>query len=382
MNVPRLGRALPAVLFALALLTAPPAHAASNWAAALPADAVGSYLPGSGLRVLVAAAGQGADPAATALTASLRALSTVKMTMPDDALGDLSAADDAAIVAKAKALPVDLVAVVRVFPGNGGAENVVATLYRVDGSVASAFTAGTDAPLVAQKSSGVGMAGATATAVEAVVGGHSADLDARVKEFEDRAIWMQGYAAVDARSGRIVSTWSVPMQGRYGEALSGPKFYEYLGRPDDAATFRKRQTVRVGTMIGGIAGVGAGGALLLAMRTDPYGPGGCDRFYDEDYFETPASDRCYADAEKQNAMATLVGGGVMGLGTIAIMVPLFIDPHPVKTNERSRLVDEHNEKLREELGLPKVRPTSLGATLSVGGWADGDVAGARVAGTF
>ena len=359
--------ALAATLFALSLASTPAYAASPDWSVALPPAALGTFIDGSGLRVLVAAGGTGADPAASALTVSLRALSSVKLTMPDDALGNLAEADDATIVAKAKVLPVDLVAVVRVFPGNDGAENLVATIYRVDGTVLSAFTAGTDAPLVSQKTTGSGMAGATSSAVDDVVGGNASDRDARVKEFEERAIWMQGYAAVDSRSGRIVSTWSVPIQGRYGEALIGPSFYEYIGEPDFARTFKKRKATRTAIMLAGGAVAGGGlGYMLLSSQV----PSQC------------STDRCYEEIDRANAQASAIGISIVTAGTVTLLIPFFIDPHPVKANERSRLVDEYNDKLREELGLGKARPTSLGATFSAGGWVGANGGGAQVAGTF
>ncbi|MDP2309576.1 MAG: hypothetical protein Q8P18_26380 [Pseudomonadota bacterium] len=116
-------------------------------------------------------------------------------------------------------------------------------------------------------------------------------------------------------------------------------------------TYKKRQLTRGLIALGGAAAAGVGGAYWLLNVQDP-------------------------------TWKALVVGGLVGLGTIGIVVPFLIDPHPIKANERSRLVDEYNEQLREELGLPKARPTSLGATFSAGGWFSADGGGARFAGTF
>jgi hypothetical protein len=373
------------VLAALLALPSAALGAGADWGAALPADAVASYFEGANLRVLVVPAGADAKAAAAALGDAVRKAPAVALAMPADALGDVSALDDAAIVAKAGSLPIDLVAVARVFPGKDGTSSLVVTLYAKSGSAMSAFSAATNAPLVAKKAGGGvsgGMAGASSGVVDGVVGGNATGREAAVKAFEERAVWMQGWAAVDSGTGRIVSTWSVPMQGKYGEALKGAKFYEYIGKADYAATYKKRQLIRGLVGAGGVAVGIAGGAYWGANATDPYMEGGCDKFYDEDYFETDASDACYARAEEKNTMTALIGGGLIGVGTITFLAPFLIDPHPVKTNERSRLVDEYNDALAKELGLASLGAERSAPVFAAGGWATPDGGGVTLAGEF
>lgn len=379
---------LRALLVTAALSCSTAALAAGpNWSTALPADAVASQIEGTGVKLVVVSAGAGSSEATAAVLDALRKAPAVALAMPADGLGDVSKLDDASIVAKAKSLPVGHVAIVRVFDGKDGAKSAVVTLYTTAGATVSAFSGATDAPLVARQTSGAGMSGAAGAVVEGVVGGASADREARVKQFEERAIWMQGYAAVDARSGRVVSTWSVPMKGKYGEPFRGAAFYDYVGKPEFAATYRKRQTTR-GAIWGGSAAVLGGGAAywLLAMKEEATTYGGrgtpCWGLLDDDYEPTTEWRTCKKEIAAHNAVVNVVGVTLVSVGTVGVLVPLFIDPHPAKTNERERMVDEYNDALAKELGLTAAAAPPPRPRLAAGAWATAEGGGVTLAGEF
>jgi hypothetical protein len=113
------------VLVALAMAAQ---SASSPWPNVLPDAAVASQVTGVAAKVLVAGAGGDAaerDGAADQVVAALRTAPNVKLVIGDDALGDLSTADDPTVIGKARAQPVDQIFVVRVFPQDGGWSVVV-----------------------------------------------------------------------------------------------------------------------------------------------------------------------------------------------------------------------------------------------------------------
>jgi hypothetical protein len=377
-------------LVALLALPGTALCASADWGVALPADAVASYFEGQNLRVLVVPAGADAKAAASALTAAVAKAPAVALAMPADGLGDVSALDDAAIVAKANTMPIDLVAIGRVFAGKDGTSSLVVTIYMRGGAAISAFSAATNAPLVAKKAGAPatgGMAGGSASVVDGVVGGNTIGREAAIKAFEERAVWMQGYAAVDSGTGRIVSTWSVPMQGKYGEALKGAKFYEYVGKPEYAATYKKRQLTR-GVLFAAGAAVAAGGGAYwgagLQETAESYkGQGSpCWGLLDGDYEETPEYRTCAKKITDANKTVTMVAGTLVGLGTVTLIVPFFIDAHPVKSNERSRLVDEYNDALKKELGLASFGAAPSAPQYAAGAWATPSGGGVTLSGEF
>lgn len=369
-----------------------------DWSKALPPAAVETYLSGDGVKVLVAAAGGDAaerDAAAKALADALRASKRVKLVLPDDALGDLSALDDAAVVAKAKAQPVDQVFVARVFPGDAGAWSAVVTVYAKDGSTIDAFTAGTSEPLAARAAggtAGAGLTSATVAAIQSAGAGVAKDRQAAVDEFEKRAIYSENWAAVDASNGQVVSTWTQLYKGKYKEPLPGAKLYEYLGRDDLAKKYRSRAALNTGMFVGGLAGV-IGGTVWMTSGAfffpdDPDWE--CMDYieYDDNYNEIYGAEyqSCESDVKAANkagkaaASRALIGGGtLLGAGTVAIMVPLFHKAHPVTPPQLREMVDEYNAGLKKELGLDGGAAGASGMkydwNVSGGPWVEGDMVG-------
>lgn len=316
-----------ATLLALGALSMPAVASAAEWGEILPVDAVESYLAGDELTVMVVAAGAEAecDNAAQALTAALNKGARAKVVMSADSLGDVSALADDEIVTKANKLPVDLVAVVRVFPAGDDAYSLVTTLYDKAGEVSAAFTATSDEALVAQAGgAGSGVTTAASEAVSSVSGTLAVNQEEARQEYEERVIWFQGMATIDADTGQILSTWSVPYKGKYKEPLKGASFYSYMGHDDLAAQYKKRNTIRWGIVGGGLVLSGVGGMMMMQ------------------------------DLGSLDSSNMQLGTGLLTVGILAVGGANFFNPNPVDPPTAYRLADEFNDELAEELGYERV----------------------------
>jgi hypothetical protein len=103
-------------------------------------------------------------------------------------------------------------------------------------------------------------------------------------------------------------------------------------------------------------------------------------------------DSCVATAKKDTAAleaykktATLGGGTLLGAGFVAMMVPVFHKTQPVAPSEVYRMVDEYNQNLRKELGIPEptgdATPAPSGPPaweMTAYAWVDGDRTGATL----
>ena len=144
---------------------------AQDWAATFEANAVNSYVTKDGLKFVVVAAGDGSasvQAAAKGVADALRK-GSASLVMDDSALGNVNGLDDDAIVAKAKALPVDRVVVVRVFPSGKDKPDtaVVTTRDKASGEVVWAISGADGHPVEANQPEDV-TAGVTAKASDTV----------------------------------------------------------------------------------------------------------------------------------------------------------------------------------------------------------------------
>ena len=104
----------------------------SAWQRTFPPRAAETWLDGERLSVMVVGADgeASAEEAAAALREALRGSKRVQLMMDGSSLGRTAGLDDQTIVARAGALPIDVVGVVRIFVG---AEGSVATVAFYDG---------------------------------------------------------------------------------------------------------------------------------------------------------------------------------------------------------------------------------------------------------
>jgi hypothetical protein len=316
---------------AAVLFVASSAAAASGWSASFRSEALATYVDSG--RVLVIAAGVRADsqPAAVELAAALRATGKVGLVMTDEGLGDVSGLDDAAIVKKAAGLPVDVHAVVRVFPGDGGNVAAVVTLYSKTGEVRGAFSAKRGEPLAPKaESAAAGLTERTQSVVSRVLGGEKKQRSAAEEEFDKKSIYVRGGALVNAY-GVAVRQWAVYHLGKEGRMLEPLEIFELAQRPDLVKSYHSRR--RLKWIIGGI-GLG----MLIGSSILPVVVGGNDgwKWY-------------VASTGATVGLVVALGGAVMS-------------PSPISHGEMRGLVEEYNRKLRTELGLAAAPPAAPAGT--------------------
>ena len=327
-----------AALSLLLLAAAVPAHAADDWSPAFPADAVATHLPGKALKLVVVGAGEPSDAltdALDALVAAARSADSVDLVMDAAALGDVSTLDDAAVVHKAQALPVDRVVVLRVFAAKSGATAAV-SVYDKAGEAAGGFTATLAQPVKPAANAGGSAAG---VAVGAVMKDASSDKSAALQEFSERVVWFEGGNWVDSTSGAVVGTWTQPYQGKYKEPLNGREFYTTIGADDALADWdvNQRKARRNGAITAGVSGVATLSLALMAKNASSYETG------------------------------KIVGGitgatltGIVFLGSVpAAIGGKGKDPRTMP--EKRRMAEEYNKELLSELGLTNQDLQSLSA---------------------
>ncbi len=342
-----MARRVVAAVLAAALLAPLPALAAS-FSTSFPPQAAASWVE-SDKGVIVVEAGTASEDrteAAAALVSALRESGKLPLVMDGNALGDVGSADDATIVKKAGHLPVDRVAVLRVFPGAADAAGTaVVTIYDMTGTALGGYSikAGEALAARADESPRGGLGTRAAKAVEAITTQQVATNEKAQAEYDLKYVWFEDYLTVTANQyGAHVGTASAPVQGKHAKPLEGASFYEVVGQPELASSYRTRNAWKQGLFWGGLV-TGIGGAVLLypALTAGLE----CD-FGDA---------KCEDDADARRPMLLGTSIGLMGVGTIAYLVGAGLNAHPVELDEARRLADEYNGKLKKDLGLSAMR---------------------------
>ena len=256
-------RSVAGVVVALACLglgAAARAEGTAGWDKSFTPAAVATYLPKEPRAYLVAAANRDAREAATALAAALRQVATARLVMDDSAIGDATGLDDAAIAAKAHALPVNVVVVVRTFPGGAGEPaRAVVTLYEnARGQALGALSAVAGAPLEPNGDAAApteGVSEATSGAVSKVLHAHEGENKTALGEEYERL-----YVGYGETMGEIVVTY----QGIHREPLEYVDLDRTLGREDFVKRHQSRQGGRVLLALLGIGTVVAGVAVIAS----------------------------------------------------------------------------------------------------------------------
>lgn len=291
---------------------------------------------------LVAAAGTPSpelDSATGALTKAFRTCGKAKLVMSDDALGSLTKLDDVAIVKKAAAMPVQRVAVLRLFQGGvGEAATAVVTLYDKAGQSVGAFSvragellAAPSAPAAARATEGVSSEAALGVLQVEKTKSSASD------EYEKKRIWIEDLTLVN-QYGQPVASLSNVYQGKYKKPLIGADFYRAVGRADLANKFEASNRSRKRWGTAGFTTMMAGTVLSLASLN-------------------------YLDEKEGTTM--LVGG--LGLVLAGPMIARGGpgNPHPVSAEEARQLVDEYNESLKASKGVSSAEPTTAASRYAV-----------------
>lgn len=310
-------------LAVLLALLAPLEAAAADWSQTFDPASLKSYLEGEQLKVVVVTAGdagEAARSAAGALATALRQSGKAQLVMDDAALGAVSALDDQAIVARSAALPVDLIATFRAFPGaSGELETAVVTFYDKQGKVLAALTAQVGQKLAAKAGgAGQGVSAGAASSVSQILGTTHDDASSAREEFEKRVILCAS-----------VANWFWAYEGKYKKPLEGADFYERVERPELAKAYRRNVALK---WLLGLAGLGIsiGGIAYMVSSTDDLGGSSPD----------------IAPFLIGLGVGTLVGPTVMSIG-------IFMSAHPVEGPEALEISDNFNKKLARGLGLPE-----------------------------
>jgi hypothetical protein len=196
------------------------------------------------------------------------------------------------------------------------------------------------------------------------------------EEYEKRILWFEDYVGINQR-GTVVASWTQPFQGKYKKPLGWSEFYSLVERPDLALSYSTWMATKYSLMFGGFAAT-IGGVLLPLLWTS----GG------EEYCGKVGSNgscRYYSYTEKTRP-GLIPGIAIGSVGLVATIWSLFINPQPIMPSEARELADEHNKKLKRELGAthdsgsspghvrskaPKVAlglaPLSGGGMLAIGG---------------
>ncbi|MCA2977726.1 MAG: hypothetical protein INH41_06190 [Myxococcaceae bacterium] len=312
--------------------------AAGDWTVTFTPEETASSIDRPNAAVLVVSGGEQSPSTLAAASAVARALTAsgkTRLVMTQESLAVLPQDSDAALVKKAQVLPVDLVLVVRTFPG--AAELAVCTVYDRSATAVSAVSGTLGQPLVPRAVRLTAIAGRT------TVGDALRESPKATEPSRDHITFGRN-STLNLKSGAAPSAWVTPLYK--GEQLEGARFYEVVGRADLARQYRQRTAVKVVTVsLGGIAML-AGSLAALADLSRLTGSSSC-LIYDA------ATARCL---RSQSSSLLVPGLGVAAGGLVALLVGVFIEPHPVGTRERYDFVSGFNERVDREKGAKSSAP--------------------------
>jgi hypothetical protein len=381
----------------LAVLLVARLAAAADWGHSFPTAATGALLPNNRPGVIVVAAGDGAAVAAASVIMSLRESGRARLVMDPSNLRNVSGLADQDIVRQAKYLPVEIVVVVRVFPGaTANAETAVITLYNKQLKTLGAASTQRGVPLKTPEwASGQGVSSAAASAVDQVVDerrnnkpkppqedvddeepappppqygqppqygappppyGYGAPppipvapvLSPAEQQYQDEKI---GFYRFNSFYDSSSPTWGAPFQGPGRASLDHESFYRIVGRKDYAETRRRRNNARIGLLAAGVPALLVGTGLWLGDIGDAYSHQFC--------LEQDMSGKCLKSEARINWGVTGAGLGLFVFGLVATIAGGSMDRNPTTDEENWRMAGEHDRKLRQRLGLPPIDDPDL-----------------------
>lgn len=312
---------------------------AAPWDQGFEPGAVATYLDRQNASVVVMTGGAQTDSSRAAQASLANALRTggqTRLVMTAESIAVLPTDTDAELVKKAGYLPVDLIIVMRVFPGAPNSPEVaVATLYDKEGSSTGAMAVTAGQPLPRREGMSRQSAGRAAVVevIESAKGGPARSGNAPqrggpVTNEDPRKITFQAGAYVNVSSGEVVSAWITPYLA--GRPLKGVRFYETIGRADLVAAYKGRNGLKLGLIIGGSA-VAVAGVLTAIFTNSPP----CAVF--DAQFGS-----CIRTQYPNLLVPGLIGGA---LGLAALLAGSIIDPNPIGPKKLVELADEYNSKI-------------------------------------
>jgi hypothetical protein len=322
---------LESLIVAVALLCSTMAFAQDAWDKPLEGFPGAVFGDQKGLGVLLVT--PQTDEATLAVEVLIRAAITksglAELVMDDAPLGDISQKSDDEILAAARKYPVDVIVLVRTFPGADGPSATVWIESKDSGSNTFRMQPGGDPPW-AQRPPPNPVQSSDPTVIAASNAADFGRQEAAMTRMGAIGL-AETVRLIAAEQGRRIlalesDTRSPVVRDPDGDVVPWAEAYTLMDRADLAQQYRRRRVTRTATMAGGAVLAAAGLGLLfvgLANQANCGGGGNCARPF-------------------------FVGGGLAGLalGVTGISVGLVIRPQPASNAQLQDLVDEHNTGLR------------------------------------
>jgi hypothetical protein len=198
-----------------------------------------------------------------------------------------------------------------------------------------------------------------------------AQTDDRIAEqrYQAEALGFGDEILVGGTGGNVGSTreWYAH-QGELKVRLDEPRFYELVGRPDLAATYRARHDRMIGyaTATGALLAASAALGLKAIWTAGHPDESRCGEF---DFDCHAAADDAAVDHARPYAVAAGLAFAGMA-ATMFVSLHYYRNRHPVTEDEAKGLAARHNHDLRRRLGLPTAElvpyaaPSGGGLTVS------------------
>lgn len=332
-------------------------HGDEEWSATFVPEAAGSYLPAGKVSIMVVPAGAASPERDAAAQAFLKALSDsgkTEMALDNAVLGEVGESDDPSIMERgAKLSMISHIAVLRILESTP--PKALVTIYAtsstdplggfvaIKGIALSRYA--TESGRAGTKKAGQGVSSEAMKAVDSL---RDESKEARSEAQAKYNAAFVGYndITIARASGWTVNTSQSALfwVGQYKRPVGGAAFYKAVSRSDLATRYSTRMTLKVG------AYVGAGLLLIGGLAYTIQGIGADSGCYELDY-DDPRRETCLQDSEAKGSRQMTVGLVLMGTSLIPAMFGRFFNAHPVSVSERRRLADEHNQRLRKELGI-------------------------------
>lgn len=301
-----------------------------------PLEGVENLLVGSDLGVLIVTPvdDEASQSVAELLRDKLIETGIVDVVMDDSPLGDLSGRSDDEIVEMARKYPVDIVFVVRAFPGREGVNAVMrvemlsggGNSFRLSPQSTTEFQPSlpsqpslSSQPSVkeepAQPDAGEEHARRRARDLSAMVRSSAVGVTESVRLVRAEGERKKLYFEESGSFGAVVDT--------DGERVEWGDVYGRIGDEELHRSWKTRRTIRTASFVsGGILAVAGAGLLFVSLGN----VANCSDLEDQSECSRP----------------TLLGASVLalGLGAIGIVTGAVVSPHPIEFDELRRRIEQ------------------------------------------
>lgn len=289
-----------------------------------------------GLGVLLATPADSSESAAVASLIERQLIESgiAEVVMDDRVLGSLEGLSDDEIIARAADYPVDVVVVLRTFPGAGGPTVVMRVEMTDRGSRSFRLRPGKPTSWKRRSTAELSQEDGRDEQHDTKQDGDIALLsNDRATAIRQSAVSLtETVRLVEAEASRRFLT--VEPLGNFarvvdveGDEVEWPVVYDRIGGEDLERAWRSRRTVRTAAFVsGGVLGAVGAGLLYVSLTN---------------------STNCGPEDPETCASPAMTGLGAlsMSVGAIAIFTGLLVSPHPVTVDELDERVDRFNDQL-------------------------------------